>query len=60
LQSRISRLELLYMPEAPGPWPPAEGSFSWCLFTELGKPVERMSFWEMYHEVARRTFADET
>jgi hypothetical protein len=59
-RSRISRLEMLYMPETLGPWPPEESSFSWCLFLECGQPAERMGFWEMYHEVAKRAFEDET
>ena len=46
------------MPEVLEPWPPDEGTFSWCLFLECGQPVERMGFWEMYHEVARRAFAE--
>ena len=57
LIKRLSQLEPI--PEEIEPWPPEEGSFSWCLFLECGQPAGRMSFWEMYHEVARKTFAED-
>ncbi|MGD0953813.1 MAG: hypothetical protein ABR985_15730 [Methanotrichaceae archaeon] len=57
LIKRLSRLEPV--PGEIEPWPPEEGSFSWCLFLECGQPAERIGFWEMYHEVNRSAFAED-
>lgn len=58
LRFRLSRLEQYYAPEELGPWPPAEGIFSWCLYQERRQPAERMGFWEMYEEAAKRCWAE--
>lgn len=47
VQRRLERLEARLIDSA-GPWPPAEGSFSYLLWDALGRPVERLGFMEMY------------
>jgi hypothetical protein len=39
------------------PWPPEEGSFSWCLYEKLGKPAEKMEYFDMYFAVAEAVWA---
>ncbi len=38
------------------PWPPKEGSFTYHLWTAIGKPEERRSFWSMYGQRAKEVF----
>lgn len=57
LKRRISTLESC-LPE-PTPWPPAQGGFGFLLWQDLGKPVERMGFMEMYMASAKQVFSNE-
>lgn len=50
LRRRLESLKAAF-PE-PEPWPPKEGSFSYCLWTALGKPEARRGFMDMYQEQA--------
>jgi hypothetical protein len=56
LRKRLDALKI-HVPE-PEPWPPEEGSFSWCLYEKLGQPVERMPFMDMYLAVAEKVWSD--
>lgn len=42
--------------DVPEPWPPEEGSFDWCLYEKLGRPVGRMPFMEIYLAVAEKVW----
>jgi hypothetical protein len=57
LYRRLRRLE----PIAPRihPWPPKEGTFSYCLWDAIGKPEERRSYWSMYQERAEAFWKDQ-
>lgn len=57
LRRRVAALERA-IPE-PAPWPPALGTMGYCLWQELGEPIERMSFMDMYLEQARLFWAAE-
>lgn len=41
------------------PWPPEEGSFSWCLYEKLGRPAAEMRHFDMYFAVAEKVWAGE-
>lgn len=43
----------------PEPWPPEEGSFSWCLYEKLGKPAMETRLFDMYTAVAEKVWAGE-
>jgi hypothetical protein len=53
-KKRLNALEP-YIPET-APWPPDEGSLSWCLYQSLGRPVARMDFMDMYLEVSKKVW----
>lgn len=54
LRKRLTALEAcLPKPES---WPPEEGSFNWCLYEKLGRPVDRMPFMDMYLAVAEKVW----
>jgi hypothetical protein len=55
LKKRLAALEV-HVPK-PEPWPPEEGSFSWCLYEKLERPVERMPFMDMYLSVAEKVWS---
>lgn len=57
LRRRLEALESRIIKRS-GPWPPAEGSFSYWLWTALGKPQERRSFTDMYQERAKQFWRD--
>lgn len=44
------------LPPKPEPWPPEEGSFDWCLYEKLGRPVDRMHSMDMYLAVAEKVW----
>lgn len=54
-QRRLERLEARLI-NCSGPWPPAEGSFSYLLWDALGRPEERRGFMSMYLESAQRIY----
>jgi len=59
LKSRIDRLSEQLNPEQDlGPWPPEPGTFSFCLWQDLGQPVERMGFMEMYLQKAEQVWGE--
>ena len=58
LKNRIAALENRII-EALPPWPPTEGSFSYCLWQKLGKPGERHGFMEMYKQRAADFWRDQ-
>ena len=47
LKARLQALEARII-ERSGPWPPAEGSFSYLLWAALGRPQERRNHMQMY------------
>lgn len=58
LKHRLAALKnRIYIPES-SPWPPTEGSFSWCCYQRLGQPVERMGSMDMYLAVAEKVWAE--
>jgi hypothetical protein len=50
-------LKMAHVPEY-SPWPPEEGSLSWCCYERLGQPVERMASMDMYLAVAEKVWAE--
>jgi hypothetical protein len=54
LLKRLQNLEP--KPEILSQWPPEEGSFAWCLYEKLGRPVERMHSMDMYLAVAEKVW----
>lgn len=55
LKARLQALEA-HIFEQSGPWPPAEGSFSRCLWQALGRPGERYLYLDMYMQASRRFY----
>lgn len=57
IRQRIESLKAA-MPKSE-PWPPEEGSFSWCLWMKLEQPGEKMRIIDMYNTVAEIVWAGE-
>lgn len=51
---RLQRLEP--EPEYFEPWPPEPGTVGHLFYQDLGKPVERMGFMEMYFRAAEQFY----
>ena len=51
LRRRLEALES-HIIKRSGPWPPAEGSFSYWLWDAIGRPGERRGFVDMYMQRA--------
>ena len=56
LKRRLDRLEQSLADSMPGPWPPAEGSMAFWLWTALGKPQDRRGYMDMYLERAKQFY----
>lgn len=57
LKARVRRLS----PDPPRitPWPPKEGSFSFCMWERLGRPAEKMSFTEMLEATSEKVWSED-
>lgn len=58
LKVRLQALEARLI-EQSGPWPPAEGSFSYLLWDALGRPEEWCSYLDMYMQASQKFYEGE-
>jgi hypothetical protein len=55
IYKRIKRLEP--QPSTITPWPPVPGTMEHCMWMDIGRPIERMEFFEMLEAKASQVFA---
>jgi hypothetical protein len=55
LRRRLAGIKITF---TPAPWPPEPGSYSWCMWTALGEPADRIGYWDMYLAVAEKVWSD--
>ncbi len=58
LKDRLQALEGRLI-DLSGSWPPAEGSFSHCLWQALGRPEEKHSYMDMYMQASQNFYEGE-
>jgi hypothetical protein len=56
LLNRLQRLESDAVDNSP--WPPKEGTFAYFLWMNVGKPKERIGYWDMYMARAKQFWED--
>ena len=58
IQRRLEWLEARLI-NCSGPWPPAEGSFSYLLWDAFGRSEERCSYLDMYLQASQKFYEGE-